>query len=44
MSVEGVHDVTLQQVCYFDRAVAGAADKVVVGWVEGKAIDHRAVN
>ena len=44
MSMEGVHDVALKQVGYFDRAVTGAADKVVVGGVEGKAIDHRTVN
>ena len=44
VSMEGVHDVALKQVGYFDRAVTGAADKVVVGGVEGKAIDHRTVN
>jgi len=44
VSVERVHDVALVQVGHLDRTVAGAADQVVVGRVEGKAIDHCTVN
>ena len=39
MSVEGVDEASLQQVQDLNSAVTGATDQVVVGRVEGKAVD-----
>lgn len=44
VAVEGVDEASLQQVQDLDRAVTGAADQVVVGRMDGEAVDPGAVN
>lgn len=44
VAMEGVDEPSLQQVQDLDRAVTGAADQVVVGWMDGEAVDPGAVN
>lgn len=44
VSMEGVDEASLQQVQDLNGAVTGAADQVVVGWVEGKAVDSCTVD
>lgn len=39
MTMEGVDEASLQQVQDLHSAVTGATDQVVVGRVEGKAVD-----
>lgn len=42
--MEGVDEASLQQVQDLNGAVTGAADQVVVGRVEGKAVDSCTVD
>ena len=44
MSVEGIDESSLQQVQDLNSAVTGGTDQVVVGRVEGKAIDSCTVD
>lgn len=42
--MQRVDEASFKQVKDFDCAVAGAADQVVIGWVEGEAVDASAVD
>lgn len=44
MSVQRVDEAALQQVQDLNGAVTGATDQVVVGRVEGEAVDSRTVD
>lgn len=44
MTVESVDQSSLQQVHNLHRAVAGAADQVIPGRVEGKGVDGGTVD